>query len=46
MSMFDNLYILEKQISESGEIRLFLVIEFHKTMDAESLLFNLKYQIG
>ena len=38
--------VLEKQISESGKIRLFLVIEFHKTMGAELLLFNLKYQIG
>ncbi|MBW2642743.1 MAG: STAS/SEC14 domain-containing protein [Deltaproteobacteria bacterium] len=43
--MFDNLYILEKQISESGKIRLFLVIEPHKTMDAESLLFDLNFTL-
>ena len=35
--------ILEKQIDESGKIRLVLVIEAHEAMDAESLLFNLNF---
>jgi hypothetical protein len=37
--------VLEKQIRESGKIRLFLVIEPHKTMDAESLLFDLNFTL-
>ena len=37
--------ILEKRISESGKIRLLLVIEAHEPMDAESLLFNLNFAL-
>lgn len=37
--------VLEKQISESGKIRLVLVIEPHKKMDAESLLFDLNFTL-
>ena len=37
--------VLEKQIRESGKIRLFLVIEPHKPMDAESLLFDLNFTL-
>ncbi len=35
--------VLEKQISESGKIRLVLVIEPHGKMDAESLLLDLNF---
>ena len=37
--------VLEKQIGESGKIRLLLVIETLKTMDAESLLFDLNFTL-
>jgi len=37
--------VLEKKISESGKIRLLLVIEPHKTMDVESLLFDLNFTL-
>jgi hypothetical protein len=37
--------VLEKQIRESGKIRLLLVIEPQKTMDAESLLFDLNFTL-
>jgi len=37
--------VLEKQISESGKIRLFLVIEPHGKMDAELLLFDLNFTL-
>lgn len=37
--------VLEKQILESGKIRLLLVIEPHNTMDAESLLFDLNFTL-
>jgi len=34
---------LESQIAESGKVRLFLLIESRKTLDAESLLFDLNF---
>lgn len=37
--------LLEKQIRESGKIRLLLVVESRKTMDAESLLFDLNFTL-
>ena len=37
--------VLEKQIGESGKIRLLLVIEPHGKMDAESLLFDLNFTL-
>ncbi len=37
--------LVEKQISESEKIRLLIVIEPHKTMDAESLLFDLNFTL-
>ena len=37
--------VMEKQISESGKVRLLLVIEPHKTMDSESLLFDLNFTL-
>ena len=37
--------VLEKQIRESGKIRLLLVIESRKTMDAESMLFDLNFTL-
>jgi SpoIIAA-like len=37
--------VLEKQIRESGKIRLLLVIESQKIMDAESLLFDLDFTL-
>jgi len=37
--------ILEKQIGESGKIRLILVIEPHRKMDAESLLFDMNFTL-
>lgn len=38
--------VLEKQIRESGKIRLLLMIEPHKTMDSESLLFDLNFTLA
>ena len=38
--------VLEKQISESGKIRLLLVIEPHRKMDAESLLLDLNFTLN
>jgi hypothetical protein len=37
--------VLEKQISESGKIRLVLVIEPYGKMDAESLLLDLNFTL-
>ena len=37
--------VLENQIRKSGKIRLLLVIEPHKKMDAESLLFDLNFTL-
>lgn len=37
--------VLENQILESGKIRLLLLIESHKKMDAESLLFGLNFTL-
>ena len=37
--------VLEKQIVKSGKIRLLLVVEPHKTMDVESLLFELNFTL-
>lgn len=37
--------VLENQIRESGKIRLLLVIEPHREMDAESLLFDLNFTL-
>ncbi len=34
---------LESQIAESGKVRLFLLIESRKTLDAESLFFDLNF---
>ena len=38
--------ILERQIKESGNIRLLLVVETDETTDAESLYFNLNFTLG
>lgn len=38
--------VLEKQIRESGKIRLLLVIEPHRKMDAESLLLDLNFTLN
>jgi len=35
--------VLEKQIAKSGKIRLFVLIESRRTLDAESLLFDLNF---
>lgn len=37
--------VLEKQINEFGKIRLFLIVEPHEKMDAESLLFHLNFTL-
>ena len=37
--------VLENKIRESGKIRLLLVFEPHKKMDAESLLFDLNFTL-
>jgi hypothetical protein len=37
---------LEQQIDKSGKIRLLLVVEMHKKMDAESLLFDLNFTLN
>lgn len=37
--------VLEKQINETGNIRLLLVIKPHAKMDAESLLFDLNFTL-
>jgi stage II sporulation SpoAA-like protein len=38
--------VVERQIRKSGKIRLFLVIEPRKNMDAESLLFDLNFTLS
>ena len=37
--------VFKKQIRESGRIRLLIVVEPHKTMDSESLLFDLSFTL-